>query len=324
MREMRVKSEYIHHKEISAAIGVKVVASGLDEVVPGTPMLVARPGDDLAKLKAEVSKDMTSILGAVSKSGEGVTVQSSTLGALEALLVFLKENKIPVSSISLGPVHKRHLLHTVAMRQRSKRNGVVLAFDVPVTPEAAEFAARNDIPIFSANIIYHLFDRFSGHIEQCEKEDAERLRKTAVFPVVIDSLKSLNDRPMILGGIVREGHLHEGTPLVTVYEEDTTDPSTGEVRRALMRLPIGIVSSIQREGKDVKKATPGMEVAIKVQEAHQSLHFGRQFGEKNILYSNINRASIDAVKQCFADEMSLEDWNTMRRIRDILGIKAAQ
>lgn len=40
-REMRIKSEYIHHKEIKGARGVKVIGNGLEKVMAGTPVMVS-------------------------------------------------------------------------------------------------------------------------------------------------------------------------------------------------------------------------------------------------------------------------------------------
>jgi translation initiation factor 5B len=40
----------------------------------------------------------------------------------------------------------------------------VLAFDVKILPEAQYYADHNSIKIFSARIIYHLFDRFKEHL----------------------------------------------------------------------------------------------------------------------------------------------------------------
>jgi translation initiation factor 5B len=42
-----------------------------------------------------------------------------------------------------------------------------LAFDVRITPEAAKFAEEEGIKIFSANIIYHLFDEFTKYVKEC-------------------------------------------------------------------------------------------------------------------------------------------------------------
>lgn len=46
----------------------------------------------------------------VDKTQDGVCVQASTLGSLEALLEFLRTSEIPVANISIGPVHKKDVL----------------------------------------------------------------------------------------------------------------------------------------------------------------------------------------------------------------------
>ena len=51
---MRVKDQYLHHREIWGAIGVKVAAPGLDQAVAGTPMIVANTEDDIEDAKAIV------------------------------------------------------------------------------------------------------------------------------------------------------------------------------------------------------------------------------------------------------------------------------
>jgi translation initiation factor 5B len=97
----------------------------------------------------------------VDKNEEGVCVQASTLGSLEALLEFLLQMGIPVCSVNIGPIYKRDVLKALKSRisERSKKEyASILAFDVRVIPEAAEYAETNGIRIFTANIIYHLFD----------------------------------------------------------------------------------------------------------------------------------------------------------------------
>lgn len=104
LRELRVKGEYIHHKEIHAAMGVKISAHGLEDAVAGTSVLVARGLDEtqVEQMKDEVMADMASIFKSVDRSGEGVYVMASTLGSLEALLQFLQGSKIPVFAVNLG------------------------------------------------------------------------------------------------------------------------------------------------------------------------------------------------------------------------------
>lgn len=67
---------------------------------------------------------------------------------------------IAVSGINIGPVHKRDVLRANTMNERGhKKYAVILAFDVPVTKEAREMAQEFNVRIFTADIIYHLFDQ---------------------------------------------------------------------------------------------------------------------------------------------------------------------
>lgn len=60
-------------------------------------------------------------------------------------------------SINIGPVYKKDIMK--AMKSLTgegnlKEYATILAFDVKVTPEAADFAEENGIKIFTADIIY--------------------------------------------------------------------------------------------------------------------------------------------------------------------------
>ena len=102
-------------------------------------------------------------------AGEGVCVQASTLGSLEALLEFLKSPAvaIPVSGINIGPVHRRDVMRAGVMLERGRKKfAVILAFDVPVNREARELAEETGVRVFTADIIYHLFDQFTAYLKQ--------------------------------------------------------------------------------------------------------------------------------------------------------------
>ena len=95
-------------------------------------------------------------------------VQASTLGSLEALLEFLKSPavKIPVSGINIGPVHKKDVMRASVMLEKGRHKfACLLAFDVPVTREAREMAESLGVKIFTADIIYHLFDQFTAYLK---------------------------------------------------------------------------------------------------------------------------------------------------------------
>jgi len=60
---------------------------------------------------------------------------------------------------------------------------------VKVTPEAEEFAVENGIKIFTANIIYHLFDSFTEYVDKCRNERKSDEGSKAVFPCLLEMVK---------------------------------------------------------------------------------------------------------------------------------------
>jgi translation initiation factor 5B len=120
LRELRVKSAYVHHKSVKAALGVKISAQDLEKAIAGSRLMVVGPDDDEDDLKDEVMSDLKSLFSSIDKSGRGVCVQASTLGSLEALLEFLKTSKIPVSGINIGPVHKKDIMRSATMLEKAK------------------------------------------------------------------------------------------------------------------------------------------------------------------------------------------------------------
>ena len=80
-------------------------------------------------------EDLQGMMSNVDKSGRGVYVQASTLGSLEALLVFLRESEIPVSGIGIGPIHKKDVTRASVMLEHQPEFAIILAFDVRITTE---------------------------------------------------------------------------------------------------------------------------------------------------------------------------------------------
>jgi translation initiation factor 5B len=111
MREMRVKGDYIHHESIKGSMGIKISAPGLENAMAGSELYKAENEEDVENYKAQIADDLVDIMDKyVDKTAHGVCVQASTIGSLEALLEFLKTMKIPVTSINIGPVHKKDIL----------------------------------------------------------------------------------------------------------------------------------------------------------------------------------------------------------------------
>ncbi|KAL9267425.1 Eukaryotic translation initiation factor 5B-like protein [Drosera capensis] len=314
MKELRVKGTYLHHKEIKAAQGIKITAQGLEHAIAGTALYVVEPDDDVERIKELAMEDMQSVLSRIDKSGEGVCVQASTLGSLEALLEFLKSPvvNIPVSGISIGPVHKKDVMKASVMLEKKKEYATILAFDVKVTPEAREYAEENGVTIFMADIIYHLFDQFKAYIDNLKEEKKKEAADEAVFPCVLQILPNciFNKKdPIVLGVDVVEGIAKVGTP-ICVPARDFID--------------IGRIASIENNHKPVDIAKKGQKVAIKIVGAtpeEQQKMFGRHFEIDDELVSHVSRKSIDVLKANYRDDLSMEDWRLVVKLKTLFKIQ---
>ena len=226
MKELRVKSQYVHNKTVKAALGVKIAANGLDNAIAGSRLLVAKDKDDedeIEELEEDVMGDLENLMSKISRTGRGVIVQASTLGSLEALLEFLRVSKIPVSNISIGPVHKRDVITASTMLEKAKEYAVMLCFDVKVDKDAQELADQMGVKIFTAEIIYHLFDDFTRHMKQLNEQKKEESKMLAVFPCVLRPVAVFNKKdPIVVGVDVIDGNLRLSTPIAAVKINSVT------------------------------------------------------------------------------------------------------
>ncbi|KAK7496614.1 hypothetical protein BaRGS_00012266 [Batillaria attramentaria] len=222
MKELRVKNQYEHHKEVMAAQGVKIIGKDLEKSLAGLPLYVAHDQDEVEYYKQEVERALQDALKSIRLSDRGVFVQASTLGSLEALLEFLRTSKIKYAGINIGPVHKKDIMKASIMLEHDPQYAVILAFDVKVEREAQELADHLGVTIFTADIIYHLFDKFTAYRAELLRKKQEEFKHVAVFPCKLRILPQyiFNSRdPIVVGVVVESGFLKEGTPLCVPSKE---------------------------------------------------------------------------------------------------------
>ncbi|PHU14505.1 hypothetical protein BC332_15710 [Capsicum chinense] len=314
MKELRIKGSYLHHKEIKAAQGIKISAQGLEHAIAGTSLYVVGPDDDVEDIKEAAMEDMRSVMSRIDRSGEGVYVQASTLGSLEALLEFLKtdEVRIPVSGIGIGPVHKKDVMKASVMLEKKKEYATILAFDVKVTQEARELADEAGVKIFMADIIYHLFDQFKAYIDNLKEEKKKEVAEEAVFPCVLKIVPNcvFNKKdPIVVGADVLEGIARVGTPICIPQREF---------------IDIGRIASIENNHRPVDFAKKGQRVAIKIVGSNpeeQQKMFGRHFEIEDELVSKVSRRSIDILKANFRNDLSVEDWRLVVKLKTLFKIQ---
>ncbi|KAL8447523.1 hypothetical protein Emed_004311 [Eimeria media] len=311
LKELRVKGEYISHHYVQASMGVKIAAPGLEEAVAGTSVFVVEDDSQLAEIEEEVMTDIGSVFKNVDHSGNGVYVMASTLGALEALLVYLQECKIPVFAVNIGSVQKRDVRKASIMREKGRPElSVILAFNVKVDAEAEKEAKVLGVRIMTAEIIYHLFDEFTAYFNQVkqEKKSVNSLRTHQP----LQQQQQQQQQEQQLNQRLQEKQRGEETPcccfccccfaafaaaLAAAANFSLIDVNV------VCDLRIGTVVSVELNRKPVDKAVAGTEVCIKVV-GEPSIMVGRHFEPKNKLVSRLTRNAIDCLKEHFRDELS--------------------
>ena len=309
LKEMRVKNNYRLFKSVPAANGVKIAARDLDKAIAGLKVHIARDDEHVEELKLEVMEDLEATLEKFKTKVKGVHVQCSTLGAMEALLCFLKVEKIPVSGLSIGPVNKSDVTRCSVQLTREPKNAMILAFDVPVERDAQIMADGLGIKIFTADIIYHLEEAFRTHVAEVKERERAQFASRATFPcrlkILPDCIFNARD-PIVMGVQVTHGILKVGTP-ITVPGKGFCD--------------LGVVLSIEIEHKPQETVGPGIDVCIKIDAAGGDKKlFGRHFDADDELISKVSRESIDAVKKYFREDLSKADWILMKKLKDVFEI----
>ena len=259
------KQRFNSIKEVHAACGIKIAAPGLDKAIPGGSIIAVR--NNLEEVMKEIEEEMKEIQ--FEKEIDGVVVKADTLGSLEALVKLLETEKVPVKFGSIGKVSKKDIIKAFAVKQKNKYLGVVFAFNTSVMEDAAEEAVRLDIPIFESNVIYTLLESYTGWKESEKEKEKENLLSSNIYPCKLKILPGYifrKSKPAVCGIEINQGTLRPGARLVN---------KSGEI--------IGKVKEIQDNGKNIKEATPGMQVAVSIEGGS----IGKNIDEGDELYTFI-------------------------------------
>lgn len=215
-----------------------------------------------------------------------------------------------MSGISIGPVYRKDVMRASIMLEKRPEYAVILAFDVRVAAEAEKLAGELGVTIFTADIIYHLYDKVTAYMNKVKEDRRTATADVAVFPVVLDILPNcifMNKNPLLLGCRIVEGQAKIGTPICVPAKE---------------KLYIGRISGLQKNHDDVKEAKKGDEVAVKIEmeKGGQNIIVGRQFDATHQLVSKLTRESINELKANFKEDLTDEDWRLVIKLKKILDI----
>lgn len=259
---------------VEAVVGAKFVASEIEGVVAGAPLVSVRSEEDLKEAIKSIEQEINAVR--FLRETQGIVVKADTLGSLEALINELEAKDIKVHLGDVGDVSRRDVVE--ASSATDPVNRVILAFYVRVLPEARESATELGVHIFEERIIYRLIDDYLRWKEEQTKLKTQQKLEQLTLPGKIQVLPRFvfrRSKPAIVGVTVIGGVIKPGYRLVN---------SKGKT--------LGVIQQIQSEGQPVSVAEVGKAVAISMPEAV----FGRDFEEGELLYVDVPPSHIPSLR----------------------------
>ncbi|MEM0483886.1 MAG: translation initiation factor IF-2 [Pyrobaculum sp.] len=265
LEEMRdPEDRYMAVEEAKAAAGVRIVADGLEGVVAGAPLFAVWDLQELPKIRSFVREEISEIR--IESDREGVIVRADTFGTLESIVLFLRQQGVPVRKADVGPPSHKDVVEALLSRRKNPIYGVVLAFNVKIPPDVEKEALSSGVKIIKGEILYRIFDEYMKWSQEVKTKTVEQILSQLTRPGKIQVLPGFVFRrsdPAIVGVKVIAGTIKPGVTLVKDGKE------------------VGKVMQIQKTGKAINEAVAGDEVAISIQ---GDIIVGRQVKEGDILY----------------------------------------
>ncbi|HTP55661.1 MAG TPA: translation initiation factor IF-2 [Thermoplasmata archaeon] len=259
--------------EVRAAAGVFLAATGIEDAMPGGLLKVVRSPAEADEVRAELARESTPV---ADLAESGVAITADTLGGVEALAFECRERKIPVHEAGVGPVGRPTVMRVADVKDPTHR--AVLAFNVPVLPDAVNPDAPDAVRIFRADVMYRAIEEYLAWRTERQRQLDAAHRLATIHPAKLEVLAGFvfrQSKPAIVGVRVLGGTLRPGVRLM--------HPDGSEV---------GLLKSLQRESESISEAEERAEVAASIDGAV----VGRNLAEGDRLLVVIPEASARALK----------------------------
>ena len=289
LSEMRdKKSKFKSVKEVVAAIGVKISAKDIENVVAGMPLRSASI-NEIELIKSEIIKEVKEVL--VETDNEGVICKADSLGSLEAMVKLLKENNILIRRASVGNISKKDIIDAESGLENDPLNSVILGFNVK--------AEKSDsVKIITGNIIYKILDDLVDWQKIKTNEIKTKELVNLPIPAKIEILSGYvfrQNNPAVSGIEVLSGKLKVGSSLMKDGEQITS------------------AKQIQSENKSLTEVEKGKRVALSM----PNISMGKQVCEGDILYTHLTENEYRKYKE-FKDYLEGDTKALLKEIADIM------
>ncbi|HJX24160.1 MAG TPA: translation initiation factor IF-2 [Candidatus Bathyarchaeia archaeon] len=284
-------------REIHAAAGVKIAAPGLEDVVTGSP-IYAVPKNRTPEEVAKIVTDEISGLR-IKTDKMGIILKADALGSLEALTWELENNGVTVRLADVGDISRRDVIQAATVKRKVATQGVVLAFNVKILPDAAEEARKSGVPIFKNNVIYHLIEDYLDFAKEEQRAKVKKELGALLRPAKIRIIPGFiirRNNPAIVGIEVVSGKIRQKTKLLD---------SDGK--------EIGQILQIQDKGQAIAEAGEKMQVAISIDDPT----VGRQIFEGDTLYVDVPESHVKDLLQTYRTEITENEIKTLEELIQI-------
>ena len=227
---------------------------------------------------------------------QGIIAKTDSLGSLEALLVMLKQENIPVVKAGIGKINKNDIISAKANLEINELDAVVIGFNIDVDEEAKEM--QGNIKVLTDNVIYKLIeDLVEFRIKKRKDIEKKRMMELAsLFKIkVLPQYVFRNTNPAIFGVCVEAGKLKSGLNLIDAKGEKA-----------------GRIKNLQANNKSVDEAGEGTELSISI----PGTNFERKLKNKEFLYSDISESQFRTFKKN-KDLLSSKEIGLLQEIAEI-------
>ena len=279
-------------EKIQASTGLRMQLISKEDILPSMPFIIYKKNKEKIKelFKKEISEN-------IKTDKHGIIAKADSLGSLEALLVLLKQNNIPIVKAGIGNINKTDIISAKANLEINELDAIILGFNVIIEEDAKEI--KGNTKILTEEVIYKLIENITEYRSEKRKEIE---KKRLMGLTTLCKLKILhqhvfrNTKPAIFGVKVEAGKLISGLNIIN---------NKGE--------KIGRIKNIQSENKSVEEATENMEVAIST----PGINFERQLKTQEFLYSDISKSQFKNFKK----NKDLLSQNEIKILQEIAEIK---
>jgi len=298
LSEIRTEQEFERLEAVQAASGVKLAAPDLDDAMAGAPVRVVR-GRPLEDVIEKVEQELSQI--EVDTAEQGVVVKADTLGSLEAMANAMREAEIPILRAEVGDIAPRDV--SVASTATEEKHRVILGFNVETLADAERELERQDVRLFSHDVIYQLVEDYEEFNDELQREQQEtvldKIHRPARFRILEDHTFRQNN-PAVVGVEIMAGTV-QNNRYVAKFEN-------GE------KIRVGELSGMQENGEDVGEARAGSRVSVAI----DGPTVGRQIEEGDELWIDLPEKHAKILEQELKEEIPGDEREALNMYLDTM------